>query len=200
MPMQTSEYILDNANGTRKLWKCEIKCKYTTTDQATGFINRYLSINDETLKISNNKKCGEKSPYIRNCFDRCHHDTRYEKTRKLNLTKFKPNKRFKNTQCPFNLNFKIFKDILSDNYPCAIYFEHILNHPIKALHSFRFKLISDNVAASIRQLFQRSMTPSMAYYEFLQQLRANSMNELDFHIKNADRSICPRRGDFNTVY
>ena len=44
------------------------------------------------------------------------------------------------------------------------------------------------------------MTPSMAYYEFLQQLRANSMNEPDFHIKNADRSICPRLRDFNTLY
>ena len=83
MPIQASEYILENANGTRKLWKCEIKCKYTTAKQATGFINRYLSINDETLKISNNKKCGEKSPYMLNYFDRCHHDTRYEKSRKL---------------------------------------------------------------------------------------------------------------------
>ena len=40
------------------------------------------------------------------------------------------------------------------------------------------------------------MTPSVAYYEFLQQLRANAINELDFAIKKADRSICPRRREF----
>ena len=33
------------------------------------------------------------------------------------------------------------------------------------------------------------MTPSMAYYEFLQQFRANAINEPDFHIKKADHSI-----------
>ena len=106
----------------------------------------------------------------------------HQKTRKLNLTAFKPSKRFKNTYCPFNSNFKIFKGIPSDNFSCTIYLENILNHPIKALQSFSFKLMSDNVAASIKQLFQGSMTPSMAYYEFLQQLRANTINELDFHI------------------
>lgn len=68
------------------------------------------------------------------------------------------------------------------------------------MQSFSFKSISDNVAASIKQLFQRSMTPSLAYYEFLQQLRANAINELDIHIKKADRSICPKRGDLNTLY
>ena len=98
------------------------------------------------------------------------------------------------------MNFKIFKDIPSDNFPSTIYLEHIHNHLIKAFQSFSFKSISDNVAASIKQLFQRSMTPSLAYYEFLQQLRANAINELDIHIKKADRSICPKRGDLNTLY
>ena len=67
---------------------------------------------------------------------------------------------------------------------------------MKALQSFSFKSISDNVAASVKQLFQRSMIPSVAYYEFLQQLRGNAINELDFHIKKDDRSICPGRRDF----
>ena len=42
------------------------KCKYTTADEVAGFNNRYLSINDETLKISTNKECGEKSLYSLN--------------------------------------------------------------------------------------------------------------------------------------
>ena len=139
IPIIASEYILENVNRTRKSCKCEIKFKYTTADEVAVFINRYLSINDETLKISNNKKCGEKSPYILNCFYRCHYDTRSEKTRKLHLTTFKPSRLFKNTHCPFNLNFKIFKDIPSDNFPCTIHLEHIHNHPVKALQSFSFK-------------------------------------------------------------
>ena len=40
----------------------------------------------------------------------------------------------------------------------------------------------------------------MAYYEFLQQSRANAINGPDFHIKKANCSICPRRRDFNTLY
>ena len=55
IPIQASEYNLQNINGTRKLWKYETKCKYTTADEVVGFINRYLSINDETLRISNNE-------------------------------------------------------------------------------------------------------------------------------------------------
>ena len=40
--IQASEYTLENVNGRRKSWKCEIKCKYTTADEVAGFINRYL--------------------------------------------------------------------------------------------------------------------------------------------------------------
>ena len=133
------------------------------------------------------------------CFYRCHYDTCYEKSRELNLTTFSPSKRFKSTYCPYNLNFKIFKDIPSDSFPCANYLEHIHNHPMEALQNFSFKPISDNVAASIKQLFQGSMTPSMAYNEFLKQLRGNAINELDFHIKKADRSVSPRHRNFNTL-
>ena len=42
IPIQVSEYTLENVNGRRKSWKCEIKCKYTTADEVAGFINRYL--------------------------------------------------------------------------------------------------------------------------------------------------------------
>ena len=44
------------------------------------------------------------------------------------------------------------------------------------------------------------MTPLVAYYEFLQQLRVNTINELDFDFNKDDRSICRRRRDFNTLY
>ena len=134
------------------------------TQHICQFTDRYLSINDETLKISNDKKCGKKSPYSLNRFYRRHHDTRYEKTRISSLNLQKPNKRYKNTHCPFNLSVKIFKEIPSDEFPCIIYIEYAHNNPIKALQSLSFKSIPDLVASSIRQLFEKNMTPSMACY------------------------------------
>ena len=200
IPLSPSEYSLEFVNGTRKSWQCQVLCKLTSSEDVREFVDKYLSINNETLKKNNDKKCGEKSPYLMNRFYRCHHDTRYEKTRLSNLSSLKPNKRFKNTHCPFNMSVKIFKDYQSLIYPCVIYIEHDHNHPVNALQSLSFKSIADSVASSVRQLFERNMTPSMAYYEYLQRLRQEAENELEFHIKKADRSICPRRRDFNSLY
>ena len=116
------------------------------------------------------------------------------------MNSLKPNKRCKNTHCPFNLSVKTFKEIPSNEFPCIIYMEHAHNHPIKALQSFSFKSIPDTLASSIRQLFEKNMTPSMAYYEYLQQLRIEVSSELEFHMKKADRSFCLRRRDFNSLY
>ena len=38
IPIQASEYILENVNGIRKSWKCGIKWKYTTADEVAGGI------------------------------------------------------------------------------------------------------------------------------------------------------------------
>ena len=83
-----------------------------------------------------------KIPYSLNRFYRCHHDTRYEKTRVLSLNSQKPNKRYKNTHCPFNLSVKIYKEMPSDEFPHIIYIEHAHNHPKKALQSLSFKPIA----------------------------------------------------------
>ena len=53
---------------------------------------------------------------------------------------------------------------------------------------------------SIRKLFEDNLTPSLAYFDYIQQLRKESKDELDFHEKKADRSFCPRRRDFNYLY
>ena len=55
--------MLEFIRGTRRSWTCQFKCKFTRSEEICQFIDRYLSINDETLKINNDKKCGEKSPY-----------------------------------------------------------------------------------------------------------------------------------------
>ena len=44
------------------------------------------------------------------------------------------------------------------------------------------------------------MTLSMAYYVYVQQLRTEVSSELEFHMKKSDRSFCPRRRDFDSLY
>ena len=56
------------------------------------------------------------------------------------------------------------------------------------------------MAFSIRQLLEKNMTPSMVYYEYVQQLRTEVSSELEFHMKKADRSFCPRCRGFNSLY
>ena len=40
----------------------------------------------------------------------------------------------------------------------------------------------------------------MVYYEYVQQLRTEVSSELEFHMKKADRSFCPRCRGFNSLY
>ena len=40
----------------------------------------------------------------------------------------------------------------------------------------------------------------LAHREFLQDLRSGSKDDLEFHKQKADRSMCPRRQDFNRLY
>ena len=109
-------------------------------------------------------------------------------------------KRYKNTHCLFDLSVKVFKEIPSDKLPCITYIEHAHNHPMKLLQNLSFKSIPDLVISSIRQLLEKNMTPSMAYYEYVQQLRTEVSSDLEFHMKKADCPICPRRRDINSLY
>ena len=52
----------------------------------------------------------------------------------------------------------------------------------------------------IEALFSCSLTPLQVYNEFLRILQSNSEDELNFHLKKADRSKCPKRRDFNSLY
>ena len=183
IPLKSEEYHIESVSGTTKKWTCELKCKIKTSEEVAGFIEKYLNITDETLKPCNIKKCGPKSPYIINNYYRCHHDTRYQKTREVLTSSSNPDRRVKNTYCPFHLTIKVLKETGLYDYPCLILIEHEHNHPIKALQSFSFKSISVTVANSIRLLFKRNMSPSLAYHEFIQQLRSDCNNDVEFHIK-----------------
>ena len=90
--LASTDYKLEFIRGTRRSWICQLKCKFTRSEEICQFIDRYLCVNNETLKINNDKRCGEKFPYSLNRFYRCHHDTHYEKTRVSSLNSQKPNK------------------------------------------------------------------------------------------------------------
>ena len=100
------------------------------------------------------------------------------------------------------MSIKITKEeyVAEAGFPCHIVIEHYHNHPIKSLEVLSFKAISSDALSKINAFFETGCTPSSAYREFLCSLRKNCENELDFHIKKVDRSITPRRRDFNTLY
>ena len=52
----------------------------------------------------------------------------------------------------------------------------------------------------IDKVFPSGLTPSQVYNEFLRNLQSNSEDELNFHLKKADRSKCPIRRDFNLLH
>jgi hypothetical protein len=56
------------------------------------------------------------------------------------------------------------------------------------------------VKNDIKQMFASGLLPGVAYREFLRQLRSECKDELEYHQRLADRSIAPRRQDFNDIY
>ena len=77
---------------------------------------------------------------------RCHHDTRYEGTREAD-TVFDKNlfKLFRNTNCPFQITFKVLKDNVN-TLSCNVFIEHCHNHAVNSpealsSRSFLHKLI-----------------------------------------------------------
>ena len=63
-----------------------------------------------------------------------------------------------------------------------------------------FKDLAEDVTDTIRQYFISGMTPGTAYKEFVLNLRLSSRYMFKFHRALADRSVCPRRRDFNMLY
>ena len=132
---------------------------------------------------------------------RCHHDTRYEKTRETEAVLIhNPFKRFQNTNCKFQMTFKVLKNHLLDSFPCSVHIENCHNHNINSLEALSFRMLTDDIKTEINGHFSSGLTPSQAYSEFVRNLRHKSEDDLHFHVNKADRSKCPRRRDFNFLY
>ena len=99
------------------------------------------------------------------------------------------------------MTIKVFKnEIVNSSFKCSVLLEHEHNHLIESLHALSFKSVSTETTSTVNTLFASGMTPSQAYTEFIQSFRSSCNDDLDFHLKKADRSKCPRRTDFNALY
>ena len=52
----------------------------------------------------------------------------------------------------------------------------------------------------MNKLYESGHTPSTARQQYLKELRATCSDELTYHKKKADRSVTPRKRDFNHLY
>ena len=69
--------------------------------------------------------------------------------------------------------------------------------PINSFEALSFKMLSDEVKKEANSLFLNNLIPCN---KFLQNLKKDYENNLNFHLQKLDRSKCPRRRDFNSLY
>ena len=111
----------------------------------------------------------------------------------------KPFKRFRNTFCPYQMTFKVSK-ILFNGFCCEVTLEQTHNYPINSLEALSFKFLTQDVKSEVLALFAKGLTPSQAHKVFVRNLMNECEDDLTFHLKSSDRSKCPRRRDFNSIY
>ena len=173
IPLNEEDYKVKDFQSSGESWECKISCKISSELEIDSFVKEYMLLTGETLKLKLKKPETEKGQYKIRSFYRCTHNTRYEETREASkiLTKT-PNKRFKNTFCPFQMSFKVPKPgIQYEELPCTIVIEHHHNHPLSSLEVSSFRSMDPVVEEKIYAMFDAGMTASQAYYEFIRDLK-----------------------------
>ncbi|XP_066936171.1 uncharacterized protein [Clytia hemisphaerica] len=193
-------FTLELFNKFDESSEIKFKCNIASEDDVVKFVDFYMQETNETLKVKVKKKEKPRSIYKIKATYRCQHDTRYEKTRETkNVLMQNPFRRFQNTNCRFQITFKVLKNHL-DNFPCSVHIENSHNHAIYSLEALSFRTLTEEVKTEINSFFTSGLTASQAYIEFMRNLRHKSEDDLKFHINKADRSKCPGRRDFNFLY
>lgn len=100
-----------------------------------------------------------------------------------------------NCYCPFQIVIKIHQ-----NGCCVIAIEFERNHSLENLEATNFRDISSDRVDKIYKLYESGHTPSTARQQYLKEIREACTNDLEFHKNKADRSVVPRRRDFNYLY
>ena len=74
------------------------------------------------------------------------------------------------------------------------------NNSVQSLHSLSFKDIPQLVTNQIKEMYANGLLPGAAYRELLRQLRSECKDDFEYHQRLSDRSVAPRRKDFNDIY
>ena len=200
IPLQDESYKIVNVKGTTNKFKAILKCSLNNANELEDFITNYNKRNNETLRVSRTKIIvDEKSAYQMYKYLRCHHNTRHEPTMNPDQVLIaKPHKRFKNTNCQFSLIARLPRK--EGEYGAELDIEWNHNHPTNSLHASSFKEIPDAIVHTIKDMFSNGLLPGAAHKEFMRQLRSECKDEIEYHLRLADRSKVPRRADFNDIY
>ena len=200
LPLKDDQFKIVSVRGKTNSFKAEVLSSIKTVEEIHAFIENYKIQNDETLRSRTATKLGAKSDYVLSLYYRCHHRTTHVKSyNPVETLKRNPSKRMKNTDCPFSLSFKILK-IPANGMSCNISLQWNHNHPVNSLQALSFKDIPAHIRDEITDMYHRQYTPGLAYREFVKNIMSRSKDDLEFHKFLADRSIAPRRRDFNKFY
>lgn len=188
-------YYVQNLSGVPSKLKACFMTEDITEENLEDWIAEYETLNNVSLKIKTKKK--PTSGYVVQNYYRCQHNTRRwspskDPQRKLLLN---PSARVKNTNCPFQMIIKIEQNGCCTN---DIEWEH--NHSLGTLEATNFRNISPECIEKVYKLYESGLTPSTARQEYLKDLKEECKDDLAFHTKKADRSVMPRRRDFNYIY
>ena len=199
LPLQQDNIRSLTVQGTLNKFKAIFYCALPE-DNLEKFISSYNKKTNETLKLAISKSLTSKSGYEINKTFRCHHNTRYHGTKDTaKVFEEKPAKRFKNTSCPFKMEIKKLKSN-HDGFPFLVTLHWNHNHPVNSLQAWNFKDIPANIIEEVHCLYEKGLTPALAYREYMTNLKECCKDDLDFHHRKGDRSKCPRRGDFYNIY
>ena len=195
IPLSDENFKVKSVQGSISRFKASVICNITNEDE---FIENYKKKTNEIK--SNTKSPGKKSLYNKIQYFRCHHNTRHLNTMNpVEVVKKNPHKRFKNTDCPFGLILKYLKLPESDKN-CLLEIEYCHNHPVNSLQALSFKDILFETSAEIKRLFDFGYTAGLAYREYWRLTKLKAINDVELHKMMSDRSLFPRRIDFNTLY
>ena len=177
IPLPVDQFKVLSVQGVPEKFKTSFSCKIENFD---NFVEDYGTKNCETLRILswndvNNRKFTTK-------YYRCQHNTRNDDTKDIN----DPSKRVKNTNCPYKLTIKKEKHSKVE-YDTTIDIEWCHNHPVKSLHALSFRDIADHIKIKVKDLYDRGLLPGAAYKELMKELKSECKDDLDYHLKLADR-------------
>ena len=200
IPMDAKDYKITSVEGSASKFKASVKIGLKSEEDINDFIKNYGVVNNETLRVSKIRKAqGGKQVLVK--YFRCHHNTRYQGTKHpAQVLASDPNKRFKNTNCPYSMVVRIGKEDEAEDFCSTVDIEWNHNHSTQSLHSLSFKDISPLVTNRINGMYARGLLPGAAYRELLRQLRSECKDDLEYHQRLSDRSEAPRRNDFNEIY